>query len=176
MGEIKYLKPTKEQEKIMEAERKAICNLTVPKKRRTPPKCLAHCINLDTYKCMVFCTSGDIHAAGKIFDRHIVSHDGKEKISSVIDRLFENYQPEGNLKMTGRTMDLECDDMICHFPYLYPNPAILANELLHAVQEILKNKGVHDTNGEADAYLLSQLMEFFWDKFERDRKRYGGHH
>lgn len=45
MKKIKYLKPTKEQEKIMEDERKAICNLTVPKKRRTPPKCLAHWIH-----------------------------------------------------------------------------------------------------------------------------------
>ena len=31
MSKIKWLKPTKAQEKIMEAERKAICDLTVPR-------------------------------------------------------------------------------------------------------------------------------------------------
>lgn len=62
-------------------------------------------------------------------------------------------------------------DSVIWFPR-FPEISTLAHEILHAVQAIMDSAGIKDDQGEAEAYLFTDLFSYFGNKFAKDVKRY----
>lgn len=81
---------------------------------------------------------------------------------------FDN--PAYKFTRTGRCSS-KGGDSIVWFPR-FPEVSTLAHELLHAVQAVMESAGVKDGSGEAEAYLLTDLLSYFGNLFAKDVKRY----
>ena len=172
IGKILYLKPTKAEAELIEAERKEIFDLKpvqVVKKPKRKPYTM-HWVTTDPYRCHVIAVTGDLMAARKELDREFKAKDGGEPLSKIVTEEMSGYTPHGDPAYCGRAIKMHGRDVLLYFPVRTPRASVLAHECLHAAQFILEDCGINDTNGEAIAYLFDHIFDWFFTKYEEERR------
>lgn len=135
----------------------------------------AHYINVTTFRSFVLLVVGrDVDACVKELSDQLELSTGS---FSEYRRLMEEER-DGLLDgVTETTRFCRCGRCITHgseallwFP-TFPTVGSLAHECLHAVQNMLKDRGVADANGETDAYLFEEVFRHFLTVLTEDAKK-----
>lgn len=135
----------------------------------------AHYINVTTFRSFVLLVVGkDVEECVKALSAHLdlteadfagyAKHMEEER-----DGLLANGDSSARFCRCGRCIT-HGSEALLWFP-TFPTAATLAHECLHAVQNMLKDRGVADANGETDAYLFEEVFRHFLTVLAEDAKK-----
>lgn len=144
-------------------------------KKKSTVDFFAHWYLVDTGKLMTALVVGNHDAAIKYLRKEGLcrTDDDTEIVRTLLNQGVEGYRPPHDLSAcnrTGRTLFDEAGGIsIMWFPVV-PTDAVLAHEILHCVQDIMRSTGINDD--EFAAYTLANLFEHYQEKLKEDLKKH----
>lgn len=144
------------------------------KPRSDPPGFIVHWKQADPYKCCVIAVYGkDVWGAMQLLDRKFPVSE--EKLKAGRPRMSEFLFPALDSSGFGSEghfyYNEKCRHGVMYFPTLEPPLPIFCHELYHAVRRIARIHNLMTEHDEPEAYLYEDLLSYFLEKREEDKKK-----
>lgn len=135
----------------------------------------AHWMNMRPFRAVVMLVVGEDAGAcvrQLAAEMKVDADEYKEYLENMErerEGLLDNRDASARFCRCGRCITHGAESLLW-FP-TFPTAATLAHECLHAVQTMLKDRGVEDANGEIDAYLFEEMFRHFLTVLTEDAKK-----